>query len=53
MLLSLWRSLRTRAHILRDPTAEQVKQATDLVTRHRPSIALTSTSREKPTREQR
>ena len=44
---------RVYAHILRDPTAEQVKQATDLVTRHRPSIALTSTSREKPTREQR
>lgn len=39
---------RVYAHILRDPTAEQVNQATDLIIRHRPprSPAFRSTARE-------
>ncbi len=35
---------RVYAHILRDPTAEQVNQATDLITRHRPSRSPASRS---------
>ncbi|MFN0280625.1 MAG: tyrosine-type recombinase/integrase, partial [Kineosporiaceae bacterium] len=35
---------RVYAHILRDPTAEQVNQATDLITRHIPTPSLVSRS---------